>query len=284
MKLLKYGSFLCLLVYTTASMANDKPQVIRIAMLHLQLEYANLEHNAALIETGIDLAAEQGADWIMTPELSHTGYRFDLKIGTDWISKGPDQYVKRVQVQAARLKVNIFLSHLERTNSPDQGQGELFNTLFVIDRSGEIIGRHRKINTIPISESWSAEGDIATIVTVDDHQVGLLICADAWPQQHAQALKENGAELILSSASWAPGKYGPGKTWENRSKETNLPIFVNNRTGIEREFDLTQAVSVLSYKGQRLLSHQSPNSQLVILEWDSKNNRLLGHTTKKIIN
>jgi len=155
------------------SSANDE-SVIKIAMLHLELKYADLEHNAALIESGIELAAQKGADWIMTPELSLTGYRFDLKIGTDWISSGPDKYVKRVQ---------------------------LFNTLFVIDPSGEIIGRHKKINIIPISESWSSAGTKATLVNVGHHKVGLLICADAWPNKHAQNLKEQGADIILSDQS-----------------------------------------------------------------------------------
>ena len=118
------------------SSANDE-SVIKIAMLHLELKYADLEHNAALIESGIELAAQKGADWIMTPELSLTGYRFDLKIGTDWIKLGPDEYVKRVQLLAKKHNVTIFLSHLERVDlvskSADLEESEIFNTLFVID-------------------------------------------------------------------------------------------------------------------------------------------------------
>jgi len=110
-------------------------------------------------------------------------------------------------------------------------------------------------------------------IKVDQQNVGLLICADAWPSTHAQRLKDNGANIILSSASWAPGKYGPGDTWEKRSRETGLPVLVNNRTGIEREFDLRESTSVVSFRGQRLLSYQSPTSQLLMIEWSVKSNR-----------
>jgi len=248
---------------------------LTIAMLHLGLKYADLEHNAALVQTGIELASKHNADWVMTPELSHTGYRFDLKIGTQWIPNGPDKYVGEVQALAKKHQLVVFLSHLERID--DQfGARELFNTLFVIDKAGEIIGRHKKVNTIPISESWSTAGTKPSVVNVDGYKVGLLICADAWPAAHAKSLQNQGAELILSSASWAPGEYGPGNTWEKRSSETGLPIFVNNRTGIERQFDLRNAVSAVAYKGKRLLSHQSPNSQLVIVDWDPKTNSLIG--------
>ena len=289
MRFIKYGLAILLLSingsvnYAFADTAEQSP--IRIAMLHLELAYADLEHNAALIESGIELAAEHGADWVMTPELSYTGYRFDLKIGTDWIPFGPDAYVKRVQSLAQKNNITVFLSHLERVKTEateEDNDSDIFNTLFVIDQAGEIIARHKKINTIPISESWSTAGTQATTISVGQHKVGLLVCADAWPTTHAQDLKEQSADIILSSANWAPGEYGPGDTWEKRSKETGLPVFVNNRTGIERQFDLRESVSVVSHQGERLLSHQSPNSELILIDWDTQNNTLLSYRTQKI--
>lgn len=285
---IKYTLTTLLLCLGLSSAIAQDHHAIKIAMLHLELKYADLEHNAVLIESGIELAASQGADWVMTPELSLTGYRFDLKIGTEWINNGPDKYVQRMQSLAKQYGVTIFLSHLERApqiDSEERGESkesELFNTLFVIGRTGKIIGRHRKINTIPISESWSTAGKTATVIEVDQQNVGLLICADAWPSAHAKSLKDQGASIILSSASWAPGEYGPGDTWEKRSRETGVPIFVNNRTGIEREFDLRKSISVASFHGQRLLSHQSPHSQLIMIEWSTKDNHLLSHSTHEL--
>ena len=120
------------------------------------------------------------------------------------------------------------------------------------------------------------------MVSVDQQQVSLLICADAWPKTHVQSLKEQGARIIVSSASWAPGEYGPGNTWEKRSEESNLAIFVNNRTNVEREFDLTESESVISYNRQRLMTHTSPDSQLVMIEWTSQQNKILNHVAYKI--
>ncbi len=254
----------------------NEAKTIKIAMLHLELKYADLDHNAQLIERGIELAAKYGADWVMTPELALTGYRFDLKLGTDWITHGPDKYVQKIKRLAKKHELIIFLSHLEGINSETDSveKQKVFNTLFVIDRSGKIIGRHRKINTIPIAESWSTAGTEATVVGIDQHKVGLLICADAWPTTHAQRLKEKGANIIVSSASWAPGQYGPADTWEKRSLETGLPLFVNNRTGLERQFDLRKSITAVSYQGRRLVSHQSPDSQVVIINWNLPENSL----------
>ncbi|MEO0367716.1 MAG: carbon-nitrogen hydrolase family protein [Pseudomonadota bacterium] len=243
---------------------------LKIALLHLELKYADLESNTSLMERGIALAARHGADWVLTPELALTGYRFDLELGTEWIPFGPDQYVERIQEVAKSNDVVVFLGHLEKVEStitPDAGDS-LFNTVFVINNDGDIVGRHQKLNVIPIAEDWSTPGTEASVLNIDGHKVGLLTCADAWPAKHAEALKVKGAEIILSNASWAPGEYGPSDSWENRSKETGLPLFVNNRTGIERGFDLTAAQSALSYQGERLFSHSSPNSKVLLIDWN----------------
>lgn len=94
-----------------------------------------------------------------------------------------------------------------------------------------------------------------------------MICADAWPANHAESLKQQGADVLISSASWAPGEYGPGDTWEKRSGETGLPLFVANRTGKERQLDLTKAASVYSVNGERRVTHQSEGSRVVLLGW-----------------
>ena len=236
---------------------------LKIALLHLATEFADIPHNVSLVERAMRSAAAQGANWVVTPELALTGYRFDLKIGTGWITVGPDAHVQHLQKVALELGVVLFLSHLEQPNA----NGPVYNTLFVIDSQGEIIGRHRKINTIAVSEAWSTAGAGAKPVEVDGRKVGLLICADAWPGEHAASLKQQGAELLISSASWAPGKYGPGDTWEKRSLETGLPVLVANRTGVEREFDLTQSSSVVSINGERIADHRSLHSSFLLMDW-----------------
>lgn len=251
----------------------QKSVSIDIALLHLSLNFADLDSNYQLIERATRLAAAEGAQWVVTPELALTGYRFDLALGTDWISTGPDEYVQRAQTLADELNISLFLSHLERSLV----DAKAYNTLFVIDAHGEIIAKHHKINTIPISEDWSSPGARSQPVSVDGHLVGLLICADAWPTDHAASLKQQGAEIIVSSASWGPGIYGPGDTWEKRSRETGLPVFVANKTGRERGIDQSDAVSVVSFSGERLVEHQSKDSSILIVSWNTQAQRIAEH-------
>jgi predicted amidohydrolase len=262
------------------SIKTNAPSSRSIAMLHIAPRLANelgdLDANTQTIATAMALAKSQGADWVMTPELALTGYKFKSYLGTQWIKPGVDIWTQQLQKVADDLDLVLFLSHLEQ----DPVTFNRHNTLFVIDRSGVIIGRHRKLNTLPGSESWSTPGSIVAPIVIDNINVGLLICADAWPQKHAQSLADQGANILLSSANWAPGLYGPGASWESRVTETGLTLMVNNRTGIEDDLDMNIAKSVvvspIANDDQRVFEHQSQNNVLLMLDYDFRDQSLIG--------
>ncbi len=269
----------------------------KIALLHLDVSLGRLDDNMAQVERGIRQAGEAGANWVMTPELSLTGYRFEPMLSLDTLRQRNPHILNHFKQLSTELGVVIFLSHVDwrpdrqlvSDVNADGGQqpsrsGSFYNTLFVIAQ-GAVIARHDKINVIPVVESWATAGDKGTLVSVDGIEVGLLICADAWPQTTAANLANRGAQIILSSANWWPGEYGPGKTWESRSGETGLPLVVNNRTGIEARFDqhgnslpaidMRMATSVYVEQGRRLVDHQTPGSSMVMLQWQASTGQLL---------
>ncbi|WP_447976550.1 carbon-nitrogen hydrolase family protein [Candidatus Nitrospira bockiana] len=239
---------------------------MRLAFLHLAPVPGDLAHNRRLIETAIETAGRAGAAWILTPELVVCGYAFSREIGTDWILPQPDSWMSRICALAAHWRVTVFLSHPER----DPRSMNLHNTVFVIDRSGAILGRHRKINTLRAgSEAWSTPGEQVEPVTVPGFgRVGILICADACSPAIAERLRDQGAAQLVSAAAWAPGFHGPNGEWERCTHATGLPLFVCNRTGADGTLDFTRGESVLVQDGRRLLSLSSERSAIFMVEWD----------------
>ena len=246
------------------SCAPSQTGLLKVAMLHLEPRIGEMDRNCDLYGHAMETAARAGAEWILTPELGLTGYRFDLAIGTDWIRPSPDEWVNRLRKTAARLGVTLFLGHLEL----DAADGKRYNTVFVIGPDGSILGRHRKMNVIPVSEAWSTPGSGVAPVRAGDIDVGILICADAWPEEHARGLKAKGADLLVSSATWAPEPHGPETCWEQRTLDTGLPLMVCNRTGVERDFDMRASESVVVAGGKRLVRHTSEHSSVLLVEWD----------------
>ena len=49
---------------------------MKIALCHLELSCGPQERNLQLLEQAVSIAAEQGADWVLTPEVAVQGYYF----------------------------------------------------------------------------------------------------------------------------------------------------------------------------------------------------------------
>lgn len=233
-----------------------------IALLHLETVPGAIERNRFIIVEAIKHAASIGAEWIVTPELAVCGLQFAQLIGTDWIQPQPDPWMQQVRTLVRALKRTVFLSCPERDGS------RLYNTVFVIGPTGEILGKHRKINVASDSLSWSSPGDTAAPIECDGVKVGVLVCADVYTSNIARAMKVEGAQMLVSPASWGPGIHGPNGEWEQRTHETGLPLIVCNRTGAEKTLDFWKAPSLVVKDGTRLLAHTSKKSAVLTFHWD----------------
>jgi len=232
--------------------------MLKVALLHLAPRAGNILHNRLLIERGVRLAAAEGCNWAITPELAVCGYTFAPLIGTDRIEVQPDRWMSQMGRLAAKLCIYLFLSAPER----DEETNCLHNSVFVFGPSGHILGRHRKIKTLRVgSESWSSPGgDAQPIVLNNGRKVGAMICADAYSPNIPQQLQRQGASILVSPAAWAPGPHGPKGEWERSTVDTVLPLFVCNRTGRDTVTDFTPGESVVAYGGRRLASASSRRS------------------------
>ena len=238
----------------------------KIAFLHVAPVPGEVDHNRSDIERAVEVAAGSGANWIITPELSVCGYGFADRIGTEWILPQPDPWMTQFCRRIAEVKVSVFVSHPER----DRESGKLHNSMFAINSDGIVVGRHRKINVLPGSESWATGGDEARCVVVDGIRVGMLVCADVCTPGIYNRLKSQGAQVLVSGASWGRGPYEPSGEWERCSLETGLPLFVCNRTGPDTTLSFVDAESVVVQDGRRLLSFHSEQSAVLIMEWDQE--------------
>ena len=279
---LKAGTFgvAASVLTSTSPLAIMSTPSLRIALLHLAPIPGDLAHNRQLVETAIATAAGQGAAWIITPELCICGYSFADEIGTEWILPQPDPWMRILCQHIARLQVTVFLSHPER----DGQTGKLYNSVLVIGTNGSLLGIHRKINTLRVgSEAWSSPGAQALPISVPPLSgVGVLICADAYSPGIARSLKVQGAQLLVSSAAWAPGFHGPNGEWEQCTRDTGLALMVCNRTGPDRTLDFTEAQSVIVKDGQRLLSFQAEHSAVVLIDWHLETQNLATQQYQRI--
>jgi omega-amidase len=249
---------------------------LRVSLLHVAPIVGEIEYNQRLIECAVQVAAERGADWVVSPELCLCGYQFSQRIGTDWIAPQPDAWMAQFCQLVKSLQISVFLAGPER----DATTGKLHNSAFLVNSDGEIIGKHRKIN-VHAEASWASPGEAISAIAWNSLKVGLLICADAYTKDIAGSLKAQGAQLLVSPAAWAPGLYGPAGEWEQRTRDTGLPLIVCNRTGREETLSFVQAESVVVKQGKRVLAHHSTRSVVLTFDWDLETMDLLSPTYQK---
>jgi N-carbamoylputrescine amidase len=118
-----------------------------------------------------------------------------------------------------------------------------------------------------VAEAWASPGSRLSPIFVHPLHVGLLICADAYTPPLAKRLQAQGAQILVSPAAWGPWPHGPDGAWEQRTRETGLPLFVCNRTGTEQNLSFMDAESVVIKDGKRLLAFQAPRSAIVLVDW-----------------
>ena len=245
---------------------------LRISLLHVAPVLNQISHNRMLLEAAVKAAAKEGAQWAITPELCVSGYLFERHIGTHWILPQPDPWMQSFCGLVKALDITVFLSHPER----DLESGKLYNTVFVINRRGEIAGRQRKIKTLHGAEAWSSPGWEIEPIDADGVNAGILICADGYKNDVAQVLKDKGARVLVSPAAWGPGDCAPDGEWEQRTLDTGLPMMVCNRSGGEGDdLDYSLAESVVAHGGERLLVATSKRSVVLSFDWDMDQMKLL---------
>ena len=233
--------------------------------MHLAPITSDIAHNRDLVKRATRTAAAAGAQWVVTPELCISGYLFMEEIGTDWILPQPDPWTQSYCNLVKELGLTVFLSHPERDPATDK----MYNTIFVINRCGEIVGKHRKVKALRGAEGWSTAGSEIDPISCDGVNVGVLICADSYKNEVAQVLKDKGAELFVSPVAWGPGQCAPDGEWEQRTVDNGVPIMVCNRSGVERDdLDYRRAESVVAKDGKRLLEATSDRSVILTFDWD----------------
>ncbi len=163
----------------------------------------------------IDAAIAQGADLILFPELSLTGYF--VKDQVDELAQELDSELLAPFLARSR-RITIACGLVERST-----EGQLFNSLAFYE-DGRVLAVHRKVHLVSyglFDEGRDfAAGQAFQIVESRHGRFGPLICEDLWHMPSAYTHFLNDADaLLVASASPARGVEAPGpglasrRTW-----------------------------------------------------------------------
>ena len=157
----------------------------------------NLEQGMQLIRQ----AAAQGADYVLTPEVSNM-MQFNRKALFEHLStEDADASLKAYCARAAELKIHLHVGSLALRFSPEKA----VNRSFLIAPDGHVLASYDKIHMfdidLPGGESYRESsnyqpGETAVISDLPWGRIGLTICYDLRFPALYRALAESGASFL----------------------------------------------------------------------------------------
>lgn len=168
---------------------------IQIAIAQLNCVVGDLAGNADLIFRHAALAADQGADVVLTPELSLVGYPPE-----DLLLR-PALYVKCAEALAALCdRLAVLRDLYVVVGHPLEEDGRRYNVASVL-RNGEILCSYRK-QELPNYDVFDEQryfrpGHQPCVFEVRGVRCGINICEDTWFRDAPDAARAAGAEVLL---------------------------------------------------------------------------------------
>ena len=177
----------------------SRPHVgLRVALAQIPVEDGNLDKNMRLAEEAAAQAARQKVDLLNLPEAADWGWLYQ-EARRDALPV-PGKYTDFLAALAKRHHMWVSAGCLEREGD------KVYNSAVILDRTGRIVLKHRKIDTLPwLTSHLYDQGNSEDIRTVDTEfgRLGLTICADNFNLKNPQRVAEQGAWLLIAPHGFA---------------------------------------------------------------------------------
>lgn len=178
---------------------------MRVALVQINSRH-DKEANIRRAEELIDQAAATGARVVALPE--YVDFLGPREQHDEIAESVPGPITERFAAKAKEHSIYVLGGSMhERTGTP----GKFYNTSVLIDPTGEIIAKYRKIHLFDIDLSGNVSanesatilpGDEIVTAEIDGHTVGLTICYDLRFPELYRLLALRGAEILFVPAAF----------------------------------------------------------------------------------
>lgn len=203
---------------------------MNIKILQFKVAYGDVDSNIEKVKTLFEKEDLIGTDIVVLPEMWTTGYDLENVDRLACHSLEPAKSV--ISELAVKYNVNIVAGSVANTTD---GSSDVYNTAFVIDRSGGLVYQYSKIHLVPMlnePEYLAGGTDKVETFELEGETFGLVICYDLRFPELFRDLTMKGATTIFVVAEWPLARK---KHWETllkaRAIENQGYIIASNTYG-----------------------------------------------------
>ncbi len=206
---------------------------MKLGLAQINTRVGAIDANTRKVLDYAERARALSCDLVLFPELTLCGYPPEDLL----LHRG-----LRSRVEAAFEKVRESVRGIAAYVGYPEYQGDAIYNSAAIVRDGQVLANHRKVALPNYSvfdeKRYFQAGDAATVVALDGHRFGLIICEEVWVPGPCRAPAAAGAEAILvinGSPFHRTQQQAREQVLAMRAQENSLPLVYLNMVGGQDE-------------------------------------------------
>lgn len=215
---------------------------MKIAIAQIGTIPGKIQHNKQVILDYVDRAKAAGAELVIFPELTLTGYAaLDLFLNDDYVAENINA-IRQLAKLISGIKAIVGFVDIDQTRARPDNKLLRYNSAVLIE-DGKITAIRDK-SLLPEYDIFMEKRYFATSrrrdpIIINGKRVGLQICEDimtsGYPINLIEEYAENGVDLIIniSASPFAVGKLSKRLDWLKKAQSlTKAPVVYINTAGV----------------------------------------------------
>src|SRR5213593_3000985 len=234
---------------------------MKVAVAQISCLLGDPEANLLKVREFSRRAKETGAELIVFPEMTDTGYSMPvIRVHANHWNSG---FLPGLQETAREFSIAIVSGVSERDGS------SIYNSQVLIDSRGDIAGKYRKTHlyaVTPVEEQTCfAPGDCFTASDLGDLRFGFSICYDLrFPEMYRNLATEQAVDAFIISSAWPfPRDEHFRVLAQARVIENQSYVIASNRVGKDDELWFCGNSAVIDPRGV-VIAAASPDREELI--------------------
>ena len=241
-----------------------------IAAVQMDIRLGDLPHNTRIMQEKMHAAADLGADIVVFPECSLSGYCFEsLDEAKQHALAADNEFSRSLISTAAELDLFAVFGFVELENDL------VYNSLALAGPNGERAG-YRKVHLPCLGldrfTQSSDQGFAVHEINIrgEAMRLGMNICYDCSFPESARVLSLAGADVILLPTNWPAAAHATAKIIPPaRALENHVYYVAVNRIGHERDFQFLGFSQICDPEGEPLALAEHDREAILVAEIDT---------------
>jgi len=251
---------------------------VRVAGIQSNPKILEKEKNLEKCLESIKVASGEGAELLVFPECSLTGYCFSsLKEALKVAEPIPGPSTKAVASLCRELGVYTVIGLIERDDD------KCFNSIALLGPEG-FVGKYRKLHLPYLGlDRFASHGDLPLkIFDTEVGKIGMNICFDSRLPETARVLALLGAEIIVLPTNWPEGaEMVPKYVVNTRACENRVHYVAVDRVGLERGFKFIGQSKIIDCSGTTLAEASASKEEIIYAKLSLEESRKKNVVIKK---